>query len=149
MCIKLADGAALVQHSPFTWFPYGVCGVRPVSPGCCWKTHRMVRAHTSPQMSLVSGEKPASNRVMTVGLSPSILQPPPALRPIVSASLCPPGGEEVGGRQQQGGPAPSSLLCPITAQVRREPPLLAVSVQTMSPSGAVGNIRKSCRDLLL
>lgn len=42
-----ADGTALVQHSPFTWFPYGVCGVRPVSPGCCWKTHRMVWAHTN------------------------------------------------------------------------------------------------------
>lgn len=98
---------------------------------------------------LVSGEKPASNRVMTVAMSQSILQTPPALRPIVSASLCPSGGEEVGGRQQRGGPAPSSLLCPITAQLRREPLLLAVSVQTMSPSGAVGNITKCLRGLLL
>lgn len=45
----------------------------------------------------MSGEKPVSNRVITVAMSPSILQPLPALRPIVSASLCPPGGEEVGG----------------------------------------------------
>lgn len=52
-----------------------------------------------------------------------------------------------GGGQQRGGPSPSLLLCPITAQLRREPLLFAVSVQTMPPSGAVGNIPNSCRDL--
>ncbi len=41
----------------------------------------------------VSCEKPPCDRV-TVDVAPSILQPPPALRPIVSASLCPLGWEE-------------------------------------------------------
>lgn len=38
---------------------------------------------------------------------------------------------------------PSSQRWPITAQLGREPPLLAVSVQTMMPSGEVRNIKSS------
>lgn len=41
----------------------------------------------------MSRKEPPCIRV-TVDAVPSILQPPPALRPIVSASLCPLGWEE-------------------------------------------------------
>lgn len=75
------------------------------------------------------------------------LQPPPALRPIVSASLCPlaGGGSRWGrgeGREVES-PPPSFQLWPIAAQLRWEPLLLAVSVQTMLRSGPAATLEET------
>lgn len=61
-----ADGAVLVQHSPFTWFPYGGCGVHPVSLGRCWKTHRIVRVHTNARWAGMNAWCPARSLPPTV-----------------------------------------------------------------------------------
>lgn len=98
-----------------------------------------------------SSRKPPQSRVSLLDVDPSILLPlPAALRPIVSASLWSPGWEERrrdedGARKEWGGgePSPSSRLRPITALLRREPPLLAVSVQTRLPSWVIGNINSA------
>lgn len=77
-------------------------------------------------------EHPAASSALCVLLSPhrSVLQD---------------GRRGEGKRERREEPAPSSPLWPIAALPHREPPLLAVSVQTMLPSQAVGKIGTLCR----
>ncbi len=146
MYVRVNPG--LFRHSPFSWFPTGAVEsalsaqaagkhtgwseriLRPGEPGETPAVAVLWRASVQPCDGGCGDQHPAATHN-----SASY-----CLRIALSSRM---GGEERGGSSEArrwwwwGGPSPFFQFWPIAALLRREPPRLAVSVQTMMPSGAV------------